>query len=309
MSHFKVLVIGDSVEEQLAPYDENISVTPYRDPDWDHDSALKFSFDVFDRYKEGVDGRDPAEVEGIDRDNPTEVLMHVQNAMFGDERVSLDEDGISYLMTTYNPKSKWDYWVVGGRYNASFVIKPDASEDDFTPSAPHWPEDLGNDADHRSASDHAFKRAIDYGAMILRARAQAQDEWAEYRQAVGDSEPPANSFYEFQKHYEDINDANEAWSKSAWVQATTQISLFASPEDFFVGADNPRQAYIDHAENMAVAGYYAVVKDGEWYARGNMGWFGMSDDEIDHDEWLSQVRDMIAGLPGDTLLTTVDCHI
>ena len=29
MSHFAVMVIGDNVEEQLAPYDENIEVEPY----------------------------------------------------------------------------------------------------------------------------------------------------------------------------------------------------------------------------------------------------------------------------------------
>ena len=29
MSHFSVLVIGDNVDKQLAPYNENIKVEPY----------------------------------------------------------------------------------------------------------------------------------------------------------------------------------------------------------------------------------------------------------------------------------------
>ena len=34
MSHFTVLVIGDDVEGQLAPYDEEIQVDPYETPCW-----------------------------------------------------------------------------------------------------------------------------------------------------------------------------------------------------------------------------------------------------------------------------------
>ena len=29
MSHFSVLIIGDNVDEQLAPYNESIKVAPY----------------------------------------------------------------------------------------------------------------------------------------------------------------------------------------------------------------------------------------------------------------------------------------
>jgi hypothetical protein len=52
-----------------------------------------------------------------------------------------------------------------------------------------------------------------------------------------------------------------------------------------------------------------VVKDGQWYERGKMGWFGMSSGDMDEDQWRAQVLELVEGLPDDTLLTMVDAHI
>ena len=52
---------------------------------------------------------------------------------------------------------------------------------------------------------------------------------------------------------------------------------------------------------------YALLKDGEWYAKGEMGWFGMSSDE--KENWSEELDKLIKSLPEDTLLTIVDCHI
>ena len=54
---------------------------------------------------------------------------------------------------------------------------------------------------------------------------------------------------------------------------------------------------------------YAVLKDGKWYERGQMGWFGISSNEKDPEEWSSNFYKLIDSLPEDTRLTIVDCHI
>lgn len=54
---------------------------------------------------------------------------------------------------------------------------------------------------------------------------------------------------------------------------------------------------------------YAVLKDGEWYERGEMGWFGMSSNELSEDEWDEKFKTLIEELSPDTLITVVDCHI
>jgi hypothetical protein len=40
-----------------------------------------------------------------------------------------------------------------------------------------------------------------------------------------------------------------------------------------------------------------------------MGMFGISRDETGRDDWDRQVNELLDGLPDDTLITVVDCHI
>ena len=40
-----------------------------------------------------------------------------------------------------------------------------------------------------------------------------------------------------------------------------------------------------------------------------MGWFGMTSNEKEQNDWNKEFYDMIKSLPEDTLLTVVDCHI
>ena len=65
-----------------------------------------------------------------------------------------------------------------------------------------------------------------------------------------------------------------------------------------------REEYI---ENHTKFSTYAVILNGEWYAKGEMGWWGMSSDE--DDNWSEEFDKMVKSLPEETLLTVVDCHI
>ena len=69
------------------------------------------------------------------------------------------------------------------------------------------------------------------------------------------------------------------------------------------------QARIKDISNVEEISVFAVVKDGKWYERGKMGWFGVVTDEKDKDEWREQVKQLLVSLPPDTLLTMYDCHI
>lgn len=52
MSHFAVVVIGKNPEEQLAPYNENIKVSPYKDSDVDEDEKQRF-IDTYTKIENG----------------------------------------------------------------------------------------------------------------------------------------------------------------------------------------------------------------------------------------------------------------
>lgn len=108
MSHFIGLVFGDNIEDNLTPYDENIDVEPY----------LKYTKQqAIDRAKKDIasghyiygSAMSKEEVEAINTD---EGYYQYALKMWG---YTPDENG--NLMSTYNPKSKWDWYTEGGRWN------------------------------------------------------------------------------------------------------------------------------------------------------------------------------------------------
>ena len=68
------------------------------------------------------------------------------------------------------------------------------------------------------------------------------------------------------------------------------------------------EIFAERAANRACA-TFAVIKDGKWYERGDMGWWGIVSNEKDENEWYTQIAKLLDEVPDDTLLTIVDCHI
>ena len=117
MSHFSVAVISDgtkTVEELLAPYDESIEVAPY-----------------IGRTKEQMiaDGKERAENirERLKGGNTTLEELGDWASSYLDAKTDedfyraeryddykYDDDGNE--LSTYNPNSKWDWYVIGGRF-------------------------------------------------------------------------------------------------------------------------------------------------------------------------------------------------
>jgi hypothetical protein len=54
--------------------------------------------------------------------------------------------------------------------------------------------------------------------------------------------------------------------------------------------------------------YAIVLPTGEWIEKGQMGWFGMSNDKVTKDEWETAVETIFDEYP-DHLIVAVDCHI
>jgi hypothetical protein len=54
---------------------------------------------------------------------------------------------------------------------------------------------------------------------------------------------------------------------------------------------------------------YAVLIDGKWTAKGEMGWFGLSDDHCEDNKWDEWFWTKVKELPDDYPVTVVDLHI
>jgi hypothetical protein len=101
MSHFTVVVIGDDIESQLAPYEET-EVAPYMCiMDEDEIRGMK---EYYDKTTGGISLEELAE-KMLDWNN---TKGHYDN-------------GKLYYFSTYNPESQWDWYEVGGRWRGYFL--------------------------------------------------------------------------------------------------------------------------------------------------------------------------------------------
>jgi len=110
MTHFTVLVrfegdlatAKERVEQMLAPYDENLEVAQYK------------------HYYEKDEIKRMAEHYKIDLSDLKSLAENMKD-WHGTEG-GVDEKGLYYL-STYNPRSKWDWWSIGGRWSGRLILK------------------------------------------------------------------------------------------------------------------------------------------------------------------------------------------
>jgi len=201
MSHFTVMVIGDDPELQLEPYDENLDTPEYSRgevSDEDREQFLQF-------YKERDTNN---ELE----DKSFEEIYKIHGDDWNRNAWRPDENGVFQEYSNYNPKSKWDWYQLGGRWSGLIKLKEGA-------------------------------------------------EGIEGESGVFDNE---------------------------------------------TGID---AAYKKDIANLDQIRPFAVLKDGEWYERGEMGWWAIVANEKDTDVWEAELKKLLDGLPDDTLISIYDCHI
>lgn len=171
MSHFTVLVIGENWEDQLAPHSEQLEVEPYKD--------------YCDLGSDGWPGSALAK-DHPDLDRTDLALVAETLSEKWGERYEADDLGV-YQWSTYNPRSKWDWYAVGGRWAGFFPLKeggsgppPNVRVNQFSPElARQEREHFAPVMDGRH-TDQARKRDIDFEAKALDAGLTAGEEWDQY---------------------------------------------------------------------------------------------------------------------------------
>jgi hypothetical protein len=206
-----------------------------------------------------------------------------------------------------NPNAKWDWYSIGGRWTGYFKLKPGVAAQVGRPGVFETPPEKGwgdiarkGDIDFEGMRDeHETKRLAVYDAVHAAvAGTPPYKQWAIVRAECGDDIGQARKTYGEQPRVA----AFDAYARS---EAGIKTVGFMSSMDEF---DMPRDLYAKQARLDAIASY-AIVKDGEWHAKGDMGWWGMSSNEKDPMTWAENFNKMLDALPDTTLLTIVDCHI
>ena len=75
--------------------------------------------------------------------------------------------------------------------------------------------------------------------------------------------------------------------------------------EYGIYKDETKETFLNRIKNENL--FYAIIKDGEWFSRGAMGWFGIS--RNDKDNWVEIEKQLINEADKKARLVLVDFHI
>lgn len=198
------------------------------------------------------------------------------------------EDGETYWT---NPKSKWDWWVIGGRWSGWFLDKKGRER------------------------DSGMKGDLDIEAMRTRAVVKAQSKWDEIEELIAGL-PKARLWEEVLVEARSdggddaITRAREVYRSQDRVVALNVLDYgFSTNEDLLDHQVLGQAHVLERARLSAVVGLGLVTPEG-WMAAGEMGWFGMDTSTTESTmEFLVQANKFIDLLPDGAWLWSVDFHV
>lgn len=236
-----------------------------------------------------------------------------------------------------NPNKKWDWWQVGGRYSGKFAPDYDPNEDPAnrqicrlcqgtgtrmdmkvangcngcsgTGIETKWPSTWRNHGNQISVED--FYARID---ALLNANRQTKAKiWDESAAKYAKRSVANLSFEEARKAWLGVLErARDARGDRPLYRAIDEqpggTDLRAAsfewdglPDEFLT-----REAFIASAVPFSC---FAILHEGKWMEKGEMGWFACVSNEKDDGEWRQEIVDVIRASPKTAWLTVVDCHI
>lgn len=224
--------------------------------------------------------------------------------------VHVDIDGrVIRAVDRTNPNARWDWWVLGGRYSGRLRPKKGREE-----SAQTGKRSWTNEAETIVGVDSCQICDLDLEAMqaqrsgerrnwideivtkselsrgdvdrAIKAKAAFHAEWL----TLAEPRPRGAEYTEWMKAKGELGE----------VCAKASAAVWELPD---VGALTVEEWI--HAAPAITS--FAVVKDGQWYEEGKMGWWAVVHDE--KPDWDQKFIELFASLRPDQYVSVVDCHI
>lgn len=171
-----------------------------------------------------------------------------------------------------NPNAKWDWYELGGRWTGFFLLKQEpVLQEVGRPGLMTTPVAPG-----QGRADRCLARDVDWEAMKFARRLEAQKDWDDFQTWLAAGSP------------------------------RSKIPYFEFGVDF---EDGQPETYEEFMTRRTTVTTYALVKDGAWCERGEMGWFASISNEKDPEVWYKQFAMIIDSLDGNEMLSLYDCHI
>lgn len=132
MSHFVGLVFGFDHEELLEPYDENREVDVY--VKYTKDEAVnvvrtkriedyEWALKVLEKHPNSESDWEKNHVQHAQKIIEEGFEISYENAWEEAKKWGYERDDEDNLLSTYNPDSKWDWYIEGGRWGGWLLLK------------------------------------------------------------------------------------------------------------------------------------------------------------------------------------------
>lgn len=203
---------------------------------------------------------------------------------YGYVEIDADRNVVKCVDRT-NPNAKWDWWVVGGRWSDSLLLNGGKTADSARIG------DLDVETMRRSAADEA-------GAL-----------WDKVSVALAGVKNPEAWDSITARHKPDFAAAREEYHAQPGIIALK--AAFPDSwglDDELYAANMTRNEFREFKADSRLA-TFALLVDGQWFQRGEMGWWACVSDDVGQAKWNREFNKKISELSSDTWVTMVDCHI
>ncbi len=348
MSHFTVLCIGDNPEEQLKPFDESLQkdfedCTEEANKSWEEATLKEWDADVeatitkedYENFER--DGkleltdfpsnsfRGHKFVDGnrlkVNYEFPTDIWLNTEHPRWSEylyatisnvkKEEKLHPSKITYALIEkiespkdipvkekyesfesflkdyhgyvingeligywQNKTAKWDWYQLGGRLTGMLKLKKGAKGKVGEPG-------VSTESSPSGYVDSAKKCDIDFESMS--------------QEAVKTSTERYENFLEKYNLDKECKTFHPQFDFAVKGQVVDGIFIPESKET--------------HVKRHSGFVTFAILKDGQWFERGEMGWWGIAHNEKPDEAWDEEFSKLLDELPDNTLLSVYDCHI
>lgn len=313
------------VEDQLAPYCENVDVLDYLEfCDMTQEGRTQYESEsvdcvrlldgkvvptydsqfsnIYELYKGVVYKRSHGQLHHRKRTKKAKQICVLPNypykklypsyELFMEEHCgyTFDEQENAYGYY-YNPNAKWDWYQIGGRWPRRFLVKNDCA--------------LAVNGENSLLFKEAPSRNGPDGYKWVAGARKCDIAWDIMKKAF--CEPAVQKY----RIYKEWFGAGAVPEKHRDHRITAEgITCWG---DLVYHKDETLDDYLQREGLSEEFKYpfstFAYVSEAGWEGSGDMGWFGMSYNDKDPLAWNCMVEKFIADLPDNAFLVSVDCHI
>lgn len=203
-----------------------------------------------------------------------------------------------------NVNKKWDWYVPGGRWRGFLKIKPEFQnkKNIMNQFANFIGLPIIGDNEPNNDINQCKKKYVDFEAMKSQNNKEAGETW-EFECNLRECVP----FVDLKHLHKTLSTKDFEEQRDEYWRKLRTVSKKLGRNWFFEFKTLPYETKEHFIKRRAIPCTFAVLKDGIWHERGNMGWWAIVTDE--KDDWPTKFQSLWDSIDDEETLTIIDCHI